>query len=161
VPRQDLREGAPQHILDALLAGAKELVAEGEIVRARSHKVVLKEDEEHARAKIEAAFEKAGLAVPALAEVLAQSGVEPSRSRSILQILLRERRLFRIGDDLVFHHSAVVQLKELLAERKGQRFAVGDFKTWTGVSRKYAIPLLEFLDRERVTRRDGEQRIVL
>jgi selenocysteine-specific elongation factor len=161
VPRQDLREGAPQPVLDALIAEATELVAEGEFVRARSHKVVLKEDEEQARAKIEAAFEKAGLAVPALTEVLAQSGVEPARSRSILQILLRERRLFRIGEDLVFHHTAIAQLKESLAARKGQRFAVGDFKTWTGVSRKYAIPLLEFLDREKVTRRDGDQRIVL
>ena len=148
VPRQDLREGAPQQVLDALLAESKELVAEGEIVRARSHKVVLKDDEQQARAKIEAAFEKAGLAVPALAEVLAQSGVEPARARSILQILLRERRLYRIGDDLVFHESAIAELKQLLAQRKGQRFAVPDFKTWTGISRKYAIPLLEFLDRE-------------
>jgi selenocysteine-specific elongation factor len=161
IPRQDLREGAPQHVLDTLLAESKELVAEGEIVRARSHKVVLKDDEQQARAKIEAAFEKAGLAVPALVEVLAQSGVEPARARSILQILLRERRLHRIGDDLVFHHTAIAQLKESLAPRKGQRFAVPDFKTWTGISRKYAIPLLEFLDRERVTRRDGDQRIVL
>jgi selenocysteine-specific elongation factor len=38
---------------------------------------------------------------------------------------------------------------------------VGQFKDWTGVSRKYAIPLLEFLDRQRVTRRDGDERIVL
>jgi selenocysteine-specific elongation factor len=161
VPRQDLREGAPQHVLDALLAETKDLIAEGEFVRARSHKVVLKQDEEEARARIEAAFEKAGLAVPGLAEVLTQSGVEPARSRSILQILLRERRLVRIGVDLVFHQSAVARLKELLAARKGQRFGVGDFKTWTGVSRKYAIPLLEFLDREHVTRRDGDDRIVL
>ena len=50
--------------------------AEGEIVRLRSHKVVLKEDEEQARGKIERAFEAAGLAVPALPEVLAASGVE-------------------------------------------------------------------------------------
>jgi selenocysteine-specific elongation factor len=161
VPRQDLRERVPQQVFDALIAEAGELLAEGEIVRARSHQVVLKEDEEQARAKIETAFEKAGLAVPALADVLAQSGVEPARARSILQILLRERRLYRIGDDLVFHQSAVAHLKSLLAARKGQRFAVGDFKTWTGISRKYAIPLLEFLDRERVTRRDGDQRLVL
>src|SRR5262249_32761326 len=71
IPRQDLREGAPQFVLDALLAGAKEIVAEGEIVRARSHQVVLKEDEEQARAKIEAAFERAGLAVPAAREGIA------------------------------------------------------------------------------------------
>ena len=55
-----------------------------------------------------------------------------------------------VSDDLVFHASAVQQLRELLAAHKGTRFAVPEFKEWTGISRKYAIPLLEFLDRERV-----------
>ena len=52
-------------------------------------------------------------------------------------------------------------MRELLAARKGQRFGVAEFKEWTGVSRKYAIPLLEFLDREQVTRREGDERVVL
>ena len=161
IPRQDLRAGAPPFVLDALLAESKELVEEGDTVRERTHKVVLKEDEEQARAKIEGAFETAGLAVPAVAEVLTRSGVEAERARPILQILLKERRLVRVNEELLFHQSAIEKLKGLLAERKGQRFAVGDFKEWTGVSRKYAIPLLEFLDRQRVTRRDGDARIAL
>jgi selenocysteine-specific elongation factor len=161
VPRQELREGAPQFVLDALLASAKDIVAEGEIVRLRTHKVTLKEDEEQARRKIEAAFERAGLAVPAVQEALAQSGIEAVRARTILQILLRERKLFRAGDELVFHHAAIAQLRALLGAHKGERFGVAEFKEWTGVSRKYAIPLLEFLDREKVTRREGDQRIVL
>jgi len=78
-----------------------------------------------------------------------------------LQILLKDRRLIRIGDDLVYHHTAMAALRALLATRKGQRFTVPEFKDWTGVSRKYAIPLLEFLDRERLTRRDGDARVVL
>jgi selenocysteine-specific elongation factor len=52
-------------------------------------------------------------------------------------------------------------LRALLAQRKGSRFSVPEFKDWTGVSRKYAIPLLEFLDRERVTRREGDERVVV
>jgi len=161
IPRQDLRGGTPQPVFDAMLAGIKELVAEGELVRSRSHKVVLKDDEEQARTKIEAAFETAGLAVPSVNEVLAQSGLESSRAKSILQILLREKRLVRINAELVFHSSAIARLKELLAPRKGQTFAVPEFKDWTGISRKYAIPLLEFLDREHITRRDGDQRVIL
>jgi selenocysteine-specific elongation factor len=165
IPRQDLRSrelpDCPPHVLDALIEDAKELVSDGEIVRTRSHKVVLKEDEEHARSAIESAFERAGLTVPAMSEVLAKSGVEPARARSILQILLRDRRLVRIGDDLVFHHSALEGLRAMLAPRKQQRFTVAEFKEWTNISRKYAIPLLEFLDREKVTRREGERRLVL
>jgi selenocysteine-specific elongation factor len=96
-----------------------------------------------------------------MAEVLANSGVEPARARSLLQILLREKRLVRISGDLVFHQTAIRQLRELLARHKGERFRVPEFKEWTGISRKYAIPLLEFLDRERVTRREGDERVVL
>jgi selenocysteine-specific elongation factor len=165
IPRQDLRNGAlplsPPFLLDALLEGAPEIVAEGEMVRARGHKLVLREDEEHARASIERAFQLAGLAAPAWKDVLAKSGVEPARARTLLEMLLREKRLLRIADDLVFHRSAIDGLRQMLAARKAQRFNVAAFKEWTGISRKYAIPLLEHLDRERITRREGDQRVVL
>jgi selenocysteine-specific elongation factor len=161
VARQELRGGAPVFVLDELLAESREIVAEGELVRSRGHKLVLKEDEEQARAKIERAFEDAALAVPAMAEVLAKSGVEAARARSLLQILLREKRLVRISGELVFHHTAIARLRELLGRHKGERFRVPEFKEWTGISRKYAIPLLEFLDRERITRREGDERVVL
>lgn len=165
VPREEVRSrelnGAPQFLLDAMLSQSKTVVAEGEHLRLKSHQLHLKQDEEAALGKIEKAFEDAGLAVPALAEVLAKCGVEAARSRSLLQILFRQRKLFRISEDLVYHHSAIETLKQMLAAHKGERFAVPTFKDWTGVSRKYAIPLLEFLDRERITRRDGDDRIVL
>jgi selenocysteine-specific elongation factor len=163
--KQDLRgrrlPKAPAFVLDALLSGAKQLVVEGDIVRLATHKLVLKEEEERASGAIELAFEQAGLAVPALAEVLAKSGVELKRARSILQILLREKKLVRVTDELVFHHTAIATLKALLADHRAERFGVPAFKDWTGISRKYAIPLLEFLDRERVTRREGDERVVL
>src|SRR5471030_43125 len=165
IARQDVRgrelHDAPAFVLDALIADANQLVAEGETVRLRGHKLVLKEDEEQARAAIERAFEETGLAVPSLAEVLAKSGVEAARARSLLQILMRDKRLVRINDELVFHQSAIEGLRGMLAAKKGTRFGVASFKEWTGVSRKYAIPLLEFLDREKVTRRDGDERLVL
>jgi selenocysteine-specific elongation factor len=153
--------GAPAWLLDALLARAKTLAADGETVRLASHQISLKQDEAEASAKIERAFQTAGLAVPSMNEVLGKSGVEPKSARNILQLLLRDKRLVRVSDELVFHASAIRSLHELLAKKKGARFAVPDFKDWTGVSRKYAIPLLEFLDREHVTRREGDARIVL
>jgi len=165
IAKQDLRSSllpdAPPFLFDFLLGNAAKLVVAGEVVRAREHKVVLRQDEEQARAAIEQAFEKAGLTTPAVAEVLAASGVEGARARSLLQILLRERRLVRISNDLVFHKSALDRLRLMLAERKSARFTVAAFKDWTGISRKYAIPLLEYLDREHVTRREGEERLVL
>jgi selenocysteine-specific elongation factor len=163
--KQDLRgrelSAAPPFIFEALLGESKDLTIEGETVRLRTHKVVFKQDEEQARSAIERAFEQAGLAAPAVSEVLAKSGVESARARSLLQILLREKRLVRINEDLVFHRSALESLRHLLAGRKSERFNVGAFKDWTGISRKYAIPLLEYLDREHVTRREGDERLVL
>jgi selenocysteine-specific elongation factor len=165
VPKQDLRgrefAALPLFLLDAVLAAAKDLAVEGETVRARGHKVVLQEDESAARAAIERAFQSAGLATPAVPEVLAKSGVEPARARSLLQILLRERQLIRVSEELVFHRTAIDNLRRMMASRKSARFNVTAFKEWTGVSRKYAIPLLEYLDRERITRREGDERRVL
>jgi selenocysteine-specific elongation factor len=153
--------GAPPFVLDALLAESKEISIEGEIARLAGRKVSLRDDEQQARQAIERAFETAGLAAPSAAEALAKSGVESARARDLMQILLRERKLVRINAELILHHTAVAHLRELLAVRRGSRFQVPAFKEWTGVSRKYAIPLLEFLDRERVTRREGDERIVL
>ena len=164
-PKEDVRsrtlKGAPAFLLDALLKQTRDFVAEADLLRLTAHKVTFKEDEDAALAKIETAFEQAGLAVPATTEVLANSGVEPARARSLLQILIRRQRLVKVGDDLVFHTSAIAALNAILADRKGLRFSVPEFKQWTQVSRKYAIPLLEFLDRERRTRRDGDTRVVL
>jgi len=165
IAKQDLRgrelAAAPPFLFEALLAETKDLAVEGETVRLRTHKVVFKEDEEQARTAIERAFEQAGLAAPAVSEVLAKSGVESARARSLLQILLREKRLIRINEDLIFHQSALDKLRNLLAGRKSERFNVSAFKYWTGISRKYAIPLLEYLDREHITRREGDERLVL
>jgi len=163
--RADLRSsfarGMPPFLLDALLAASKEVVAEGQLVRLPGHAVVMREDEEQARQAIERAFEQAGLAVPAVAEVLAKAGVEAARARTLLEILLREKRLIRISQELVFHRSAMEKLRSLLAQRRPARFSVPEFKEWTGVSRKYAIPLLEYLDRAHVTRREGDGRVIL
>lgn len=153
--------GAPTHLLDDLLSHTKDIVVEGDLVRLASHRVTLKHDEGEAVAKIEEVFRQAGLGVPSTSDVLAKCGVEPARARTLLQILMRNRKLVRVSEDLIFHASALDQLRALLASRKGSRFSVAEFKDWTSVSRKYAIPLLEFLDRERITRREGDSRIVL
>jgi selenocysteine-specific elongation factor len=160
IPKQDLHAGLPDALFAALLKHPQ-IAVEGDIVRHRGHRVVLQQQEEQARAIIESAFEKAGLAAPGVPEVLAQSGVESGRARTLLQLLLRQGRLVRITDDLVLHRTALDQLHQELASMKGTKLSVPAFKERTGISRKYAIPLLEYLDRQKITRRDGDVRIVL
>ena len=153
--------GAPAFLLDALLTQVRDVVSDGEVLRLASHKVMFQQDESAALEKIEAAFADAGLAVPSTAEVLAKAGVDPARAKSLLAILLKQQKLVKAADELLFHPTAIAKLKTIVASHKGEKFSVPEFKDWTGISRKYAIPLLELLDRERVTRREGDARVVL
>lgn len=147
--------------LEAVLAAERSIVAEGDILRLRNFAPKRKADEAEAERRIERIFREAGLAVPAVDEALSKAGVDAGRARTLLQLMIKDGRLVRVSPELVFHRDAVEELKRKLAEKKGRRFGVPEFKEWTGISRKYAIPLLEFLDRERVTRREGNERVVL
>ena len=119
--------------------------------------------ESDAKREMASAFERSGLSVPAVKEVLAPIAMDEARKQRILQILLKDRTLARVSSDLIFHQAALDWLKELLVQYKAKsnRINVGQFKELTGITRKYAIPLLEYLDRERVTRRDKDERIIL
>ena len=82
------------------------------------------------------------------------------RSRNALVTMA----VVKVADDLVFHREALAQLRGLLAKyskEKGNRLPITAFKELAGISRKYAIPLLEHLDREHVTRRAGDERVIL
>ena len=171
IAREDLRASLgrrvrPETFRSALeeLAGEKKLEVQGELVRRAGAQIALLPEEAQAKGEIEKAFSVAGLAVPSVKEVLAKLSVEAKRAEKLLQILLRERNLVRVSPELIFHRDALAQLKEQLAtykRAKGERISVPVFKELTGISRKYAIPLLEYLDRERVTRRAGDERVIL
>ena len=149
-------------MLQSLIVQGK-IDLQGEMVRLGGRTIQLSVEEIAARDQIAAAFEKAGLAVPTAREVLANLRLDRARAEKLLRILLQENVLHRVTEDLIFHQSALRELREILARRKAQnnRLGVTDFKELTGLSRKYAIPLLEYLDRERVTRREGDERIIL
>jgi selenocysteine-specific elongation factor len=108
MPKEELRNsalpGSPPFLLDELLGRIPEIKMEGDIVRLASHRVSLKTDESEATQKIESLFREAGLAVPSTAEVLAKSGIEPGRARSLLQILFKDRKLIKITMNLSFTH---------------------------------------------------------
>jgi selenocysteine-specific elongation factor len=151
-----------------LLAKEKQLEVVGDLVHLPGRGVVMKDEEAESKKIIEHAFASAGLQVPALYTVLAGLRVDKARAQKIVTLLLRDKTLVKVSEELVFHHSALTKLREQLAAYKtkstvagGAKIDVGKFKEMTGVSRKYAIPLLEYLDRERVTRRVGDERVIL
>ena len=145
------------------LAEEKKLEAAGELVHLPGRGVVMKDEEAESKKLIEQAFASAGLKVPSLKEVLAGLKVDKIRAQKIVTLLLRDRVLVKVSEELVFHQSALVDLRRRIAALKSTtpKIDVARFKDMTGVSRKYAIPLLEYLDRERITRRAGDERIIL
>lgn len=149
-------------VLD-LLTRAKKVEVSGDLVRLPGRGVVMQEEEAESKKKIEDAFASAGLKVPALYEVLSGLKVDKTRAQKIVTLLLRDKVLIKISDELVFHRSALDELRRQISAQKAKspRIDVATFKEMTGVSRKYAIPLLEFLDRERVTKRVGDARQIL
>src|SRR6266446_7256462 len=145
------------------LAEEKKLEVAGELVHLPGRGVIMKDEEAESKKIIEQAFASAGLKVPSLKEVLAGLKVDKIRAQKIVTLLLRDKVLIKISEELVFHQSALLDLRHRIAGLKNStpKIDVARFKDMTGVSRKYAIPLLEYLDRERVTRRVGDERVIL
>ena len=150
------------YVVDSLVR-AKKLEISGELVCLPGRGVVMKDEEAESKQIIEKAFAAAGLKVPALHDVLAGLKVDKARAQKLVTLLLRDKVLIKISDDLVFHSEALQALRRQLGAEKSKspKINVARFKDLTGVSRKYAIPLLEYLDRERVTRRVGDERVIL
>jgi selenocysteine-specific elongation factor len=170
--KSELQEdlAVPQEVASELFEAAvsslvreKRLELSGELVRLPGQGAVMKDEEADSKRKIEDAFATAGLKVPSLAEVLAGLAVDHVRAQKIVTLLLREKVLVKISQELVFHSGALENLRRQLAEykRKSSSIDVARFKEMTGISRKYAIPLLEYLDREHLTRRVGDKREIL
>jgi selenocysteine-specific elongation factor len=171
IPREELRAALPRRLRPEIFRSAidelairKKIELQGELVKRAGAQVSLLPEEAQAKEQIEAAFSSAGLAVPSVREVLATLAIESRRSEKLLQLLLRDKALQRVTPELIFHRDALAELRVKLAsykKAKGERISVPVFKDLAGVSRKYAIPLLEYLDRERVTRRKGDERVIL
>jgi selenocysteine-specific elongation factor len=160
--RLDLNPEVLSVILGSLVLD-KKLQITGEGVRAAGRGVVMKDEEAESKKIIESAFSSAGLKVPSLRDVLAGLKVDKTRAQKIVTLLLRDKVLVKISEDLVFHRDALEDLRRRMQAQKATspRIDVAKFKDLAGVSRKYAIPLLEYLDRERVTRRVGDERVIL
>jgi selenocysteine-specific elongation factor len=168
ISKESLREQArlSGEVLNTALELAlreKRLAITGELVHLPGRGVVMRDEEAESREVIEQTFATAGLKVPAVKDVLGGLKIDKVRAQKIMTLLLRERVLIKVSDDLVFHQTALAELRKRLATQRlrSPKIDVAGFKDLAGVSRKYAIPLLEYLDRERVTRRVGEQRDIL
>ena len=174
--RETLREKVFAHALPELFAGViarleadGKVVSEKDIVRASQHSVGLSEQDAELSKRIEQLYLEAGVEAPSIDEAMTKAGVaaaQRAQARKLLQLLIDGRKLVRIHGEMFMHAQAVENLKTKLRTYASQHeperlIDVAAFKDLAGVSRKYAIPLLEFFDREQVTRRAGDKRLIL
>ena len=174
LPRETLREQLFHHtapeIFRAVLTDLEQqghIVADKDIVRAATHSQTLTSADQNLKDNLTRIYRTAGLAPSTWNEALAQTGgkIDPNHARKILQLLFDDGTLRRVTPEFLFYGPA---LDELIAKIRAHAATATDrlidvavFKDIAGISRKYAIPLLEYLDLQRITRRAGDKRLVL
>ena len=170
IPREELRESlfadAPAAVFEHVLAGLQQggaIVARDRVALA-AHRLLLSDEDARVRDAIVRILQESGLTPPDQLSLATQVAAPPHVVERMTALLVRQKVLIRLGD-LLFHEAALNTLKtdiqRLKREGSVTAIEVAAFKERYGLSRKFAIPLLEFLDRERVTRRVGDTRQIL
>jgi selenocysteine-specific elongation factor len=158
VVREHVRAGAK---LEALLAGLGPSVTGTDRLALSSHQPVVSGDDARVTATVERALKAAGVQPPDIATLAAGAHASAAMVQKALLGLVKAGRVQRL-DVLWFHVDTLAALKaEVKALGPGAPIDVPSAKAKFGVSRKFAIPLLEYLDRERITRRSGDKRVVI
>lgn len=151
-----------QTVLDKLAADRKISVSL-DVIHEFGRKVTLKADEESIRAQLLQRFQSQGLQATSSDDVIDTLKLDRITARKIVQLMLKENVLIKVNDEMVIDKATLDKLIADVKARKSTnpKLGVAEFKDLTGVTRKYAIPLLEYLDRQRVTRRVGDERTIL
>ena len=170
ISREELRKrlfgDLPMEVFRSCLDGlvqAKKIWLQDEMASLHGREVQLSEVELQLRDRIESVFRESGYQPPSIGELAASHQADAALVRKIYFWMLRERILVKISEDLTYHREVLEEIKHKIhaSYSPGSRFGVAEFKQLFDLTRKHAIPLLEFLDRERFTRRQGNDRVLL
>lgn len=169
-PKEELRSRLLPNISQELYQAMMEYAVSSGIVQVQKDAVALAgqkpslsvEDEALANLVDEKIFET-GIEFPGISGLAAAVQQRPETVTKITYLLVRQGKVIKVSDDFFVHRKKWEEIKSQIRALKSvqKTFSVADFKARFGVTRKYAIPLLELLDREGVTRRSGNERIIL
>ncbi len=145
------------------------VLAENDVVRLAAHRTELSPVQALATEKLASIYTKAGLEVPkfedALNDVATGLNLTRQQIRSLFQLLIDAGKIVKVTDEFYFTKAAIDELthklREFAASTSDSMIEMAQFKALADISRKYAIPLLEYFDRTRTTRRAGDKRLIL
>ncbi|MBI4456556.1 MAG: selenocysteine-specific translation elongation factor [Acidobacteria bacterium] len=151
-----------QHVLDRLRQEGR-MASNGEFLSLAGKGLSLAPDDQRLIDHLERLLEESGVQPPSIKELLRSTDVDEKRGRNILFFLQQGNIAIKISEDFFIHRSHLEQIQLRLRQHfpPGSRFNVGQFKDLLGISRKHAIPFLEYFDRQRMTKRVGDLREVL
>ena len=137
------------------------VVVEGELVTLPGRASELTDAESKLARDLVEGFERQGLTPGSPEELCRNLGAKPQVFDGVLRYLVDRGKLVRLPNGLLLAASALERFQADLLATGWDSFTVADFKDRFGLTRKWAIPLLEHLDRQRLTRREGDRRRVL
>ncbi|HYG63335.1 MAG TPA: selenocysteine-specific translation elongation factor [Thermoanaerobaculia bacterium] len=149
------------HVYFGWLEAQKVLAVQGEKVTLPGRSADLTGEESKLSAEVLAAFDKGGLTPPSPSELQQALSAKPQILEGVVRHLVSRGRLVKLPSGLILAASAVQELRRQLLSTSWDQFSVADFKDRFGLSRKWAIPLLEHLDSTGATRRMGDNRMVV
>lgn len=151
-----------RHCLEKMVE-RRQIVFLGESVSLYGREIQLTAEDEKLREMIETGVRQAGYQPPAMAELQGSIPADTEAVRRIFFWMLKEKILVKLSDDLIVHRETLEEMKGRIRAKfaPGARFGVAEFKDLFGITRKHAIPLLEHLDREKFTRRLGNDRVLV
>ena len=151
-----------RHCLEKMVE-RRQIVFLGESVSLYGREIQLTAEDEKVRDMIETEVRQAGYQPPAMAELQGAIPAAAAAVRRIFFWMLKEKILVKLSDDLIYHRDTLEEMKGRIRGKfaPGTRFGVAEFKDLFGITRKHAIPLLEHLDREKFTRRLGNDRVLV
>jgi selenocysteine-specific elongation factor len=162
--RQRMDAGLGVDVFEVLLRSAVSaggLEVEAGRVRVAGRGRSLSQKESEAREELLRAIRDGGFSPPLFKEMAETSGLDKNVLRDLLGILLEEGEIEQVNPDYFLAVGRLAEAEERVRAHLDThgKLGVAEVREMLGASRKYAIPLLEHLDRKRVTRRDGDFRI--
>ncbi len=169
LPRGELRQRLSaeldprtfQRVTQALV-DARKVELEKEVVRLKGRGRTLSLGDEAARTKLAAELAAAGLAPPTLNTLSQKLQLPMPRLQELIKVMVAAGTAVRVNEELCFDTGALAALRERLVAhlREKEEITTQAFKEMVGQSRKFVIPLSEYFDREKVTLRVGEKRVL-
>ncbi len=135
-------------------------LTEGRVVPPGSDDHMTRAGKELTR-KVEALYQQDGFDASSPADAAGRLQAKPAAIESICRYLLQRRRLVRLDGKYLIHRTVLDEMAQRVHDWEVDDFGVGDFKERFGLTRKLAIPALEWLDSERVTVRQGNRRKII